>query len=1079
MNKIYRLKFSKRLNQLIVVSEIATGHDRNSGSNEQVQVSSSSTVGKLLKLRPLSALISVLSFGILAPSAMASGLVGMDVVHGSASMQVNGKETLITNSPDAIINWKQFNINTDELVKFIQENSNSAVFNRVTGDQLSQLKGALTSNGHVFLINPNGIVFGKDAVIDTAGFTASTLNISDENLKARNFVFEQAKDKAMAQIINNGLITVSKNGSVTLIGGNVQNNGIVKVEDGNVILAAGQKVVVSDIVNPTITYSVVAPQNKALNLGSVFAKNGRIEMHGSAVENHGVLNADSVHKDKSGTIILSAKTGEATIGGTISAKNVNGKAGSLTITGQTVTLKNGAKVKLTGKQGGTAYIGGDEAGKGTIQLAKATHIQKGVTVNVSGSEKGGKAIVWGDRAQIDGTILATGKDKANGGFVETSGHYLGVSKDAQVRAKQWLLDPYNVRIVSTGSESNITKKPLVTITGDDAVILNSTIENALKAGVDVNISTAGPGSQDGTLTVEANIVKDSGADDANLTMFANSTFTQNAGTTISSSSGKLNLNVTAGNLTLNGTINTNEGALMLNTTGNVGLHGANIAGNGTIQMADNSRGGSTLFIVDNSTLKGQGNGLNLNVSAGTSASNTPVFNATWKGNITTDGEVRFNRAGGAGIGTILGHHNWMANLTVNSGNFTLSDITPGGGYPGSEVPAVLNISEDVVFNTTAGSNVNFTIKNYGATTDSPTIVLEGNVTTTGDGGVSINVPTSAYATGGIVVNSSSLTSQGNSTLNLKAITSSRPAVVINNDITLDAQNNSSIKLNGIISSATSVVAKANVTLKGNNVSLVSEGASNGKVSILGNVVSEASNAVISGEHSSLFNGTVTVNSGNFTASSRSSQTPPGIVSFNQSVNVASGANMTVNASGNKGTILLNSSVNSEGNLSLIATNNGLIEQAQGTVMNLTGPQSNLSATNVTLDSVNSNQSVNITARNTAKFGGNFNQTGGMLNITAATVTARDANGITFNGTDQSTINIKTNTLNTTTGNVNLHNYTKSEISNRDDSSTLTVSGTNALNLNGSNTTFNTTANGALLINTNVNADSNLNITGNI
>ncbi|XVI25767.1 filamentous hemagglutinin N-terminal domain-containing protein [Haemophilus influenzae] len=424
MNKIYRLKFSKRLNQLVAVSEITAGHDRHSGCQNAVDTVSSFQMTKWLKLKPLASLISLLSFGFATQTAMANGLQGMEVVSGSASMSINGKNTTITNSPDAIINWKQFNINQDELVRFVQENSNSAVFNRVTSDQISQLKGALNSNGHVFLINPNGIVMGKDAVINAAGFTASTLNISDKDLKARNFNFEQAKDKAMAQIVNNGLISVSKNGSVNLIGGSVKNNGVIKVEDGNILLLAGQKVTISDITNPTITYSVVAPKNEAVNLGTIFAKNGKIQIHAGSVVNKGALNANSVRKDKSGAIILSAKEGEANIDGTVTLNNANFKAGSLTITGKKVVLNSGAKVELTGKQGGTVYIGGDERGQGKIQLAEKTEIKQGASVNVSGSEKGGKAIVWGDRAQVDGEIIAKGKDKKNSGFVETSGHYL-------------------------------------------------------------------------------------------------------------------------------------------------------------------------------------------------------------------------------------------------------------------------------------------------------------------------------------------------------------------------------------------------------------------------------------------------------------------------------------------------------------------------------------------------------------------------------------------------------------------------------------------------------------------------------
>ena len=63
MNKIYRLKFSKRLNQLVAVSEITTGHDRNSGSNQVTETSATSGVNRFLSLKPISALISALSFG--------------------------------------------------------------------------------------------------------------------------------------------------------------------------------------------------------------------------------------------------------------------------------------------------------------------------------------------------------------------------------------------------------------------------------------------------------------------------------------------------------------------------------------------------------------------------------------------------------------------------------------------------------------------------------------------------------------------------------------------------------------------------------------------------------------------------------------------------------------------------------------------------------------------------------------------------------------------------------------------------------------------------------------------------------
>jgi filamentous hemagglutinin family protein len=48
------------------------------------------------------------------------------------------------------------------------------VLNRVIGQDPSSLLGRLQSNGRVFLINPNGIVFGTGSRMDVGGLVAST-----------------------------------------------------------------------------------------------------------------------------------------------------------------------------------------------------------------------------------------------------------------------------------------------------------------------------------------------------------------------------------------------------------------------------------------------------------------------------------------------------------------------------------------------------------------------------------------------------------------------------------------------------------------------------------------------------------------------------------------------------------------------------------------------------------------------------------------------------------------------------------------------------------------------------------------
>ncbi|QEQ59512.1 filamentous hemagglutinin N-terminal domain-containing protein [Haemophilus influenzae biotype aegyptius] len=885
MNKIYRLKFSKRLNQLVAVSEITAGHDRHSGCQNAVDTTSNFQMTKWLKLKPLASLISLLSFGFATQTAMANGLQGMEVVNGTASMSINGKSTTITNSPNAIINWKQFNINQDELVRFVQENSNSAVFNRVTSDQISQLKGALNSNGHVFLINPNGIVMGKDAVINAAAFTASTLNISDKDLKARNFDFEQAKDKAMAQIVNNGLISVSKNGSVNLIGGSVKNNGVIEVEDGNILLLAGQKVTISDITNPTITYSLVAPENEAVNLGTIFAKNGKIQMHAGSVVNKGTLNADSVRKDKSGEIILSAKEGLANIDGTVTLNNnANFKAGSLTITGKKVVLNSGAKVELTGKEGGTVYIGGDERGKGEIQLAEKTEIQYGASVDVSGSETGGRAIVWGDYAQVDGKITAKGKDKENGGFVETSGKYLGVGKTAQVEGKEWLLDPYNVRIVAGSGDSTNTN--MFTATSNDAVIYNTTITAALNKGMDVHITTTLDNdhknqtttkinrpinsNQEGNLIVEADIIKTEGHD-ASLTLTANNKFTQQQNTKIKSQKGNLNVTINSDNgLELKGEIDTNGGNLNINSFSNNALiEGALLKGKGKVQINGRvdayqkdvikdsiDKKAFNIFTIRDTKFIGEGEeGLKLQYNSPRRDWDKGVYDVVgnWEGNITTKGKVTFERKVNAPAwnAVSISTYNWHANLTVEDGSFEFSDTENKVGFNNAydryRDYKLLNIDQDVTFDTKANSTVTFNLKPYlgnghGYVNTPRALNVSANITAKGTGRVTFDANANGYAVAGMYFGKRSddqqttIKTENTTTLEFKGLSASREGLAIKNPLVLDAQEGSRIILNGLGGNK-AVDVSADVTIKGKGETSIKS--TSGNVNVNANISSDS------------------------------------------------------------------------------------------------------------------------------------------------------------------------------------------------------------------------------------------------
>jgi filamentous hemagglutinin family protein len=138
---------------------------------------------------------------IAGPSALPSGGV---VAHGQANFNVQGNHLKVTSSPGTIINWQSFSIGSGAAANFIQQSASSAVLNRVVGQNISSIAGLLTSNGRVFLTNPNGILISSGVQINAASFTAMTSAISDADFLAGNTQWS-----GEGSFLNtNGLVTV-------------------------------------------------------------------------------------------------------------------------------------------------------------------------------------------------------------------------------------------------------------------------------------------------------------------------------------------------------------------------------------------------------------------------------------------------------------------------------------------------------------------------------------------------------------------------------------------------------------------------------------------------------------------------------------------------------------------------------------------------------------------------------------------------------------------------------------------------------------------------------------------------------
>ncbi|HBM0248679.1 TPA: filamentous hemagglutinin N-terminal domain-containing protein, partial [Salmonella enterica] len=570
MNKIYKLKFDKRRNELVVVSEITAGLGKAESTGHIAGLLALPFRKLLGTLSPLS-LMTGLALGVLPMMALANPNLptGGQIVGGQGSISVAGNQmTIHQGSQNMAANWNSFDIGKNNTVQFVQPNSSAVALNRVIGGHESQIMGNLNANGKVFLINPNGVLFGKGASINTAGLVASTKNINTADFMKGNYTFSGGSAPG-AEIINQGTLTTTKNGFIVLAANRVKNSGHIITASGKAVLAAADTVALqldnSGLTSVAVNGSVV----NALvdNRGLISATNGQVYLTArgkdmllnTVVNNSGTIEAKGLSTNGGMIRLDGGDSGVVNQSGQLLAGSETGKGGRITLEGQNIHLADKSLTSVTGKNGGgDVYVGGGWQGKDShIKNASKVVMDKSATVDVSATQSGngGQAVLWSDDyTNFQGTILAKGgKASGNGGQVETSSHNnlqaFGRVDASSARGKggQWLLDPTDVTIVGTGSDVGVSSSTtdnnsVFSPTASGAQILNTSINNQLNAVTGVTIKTNGTdvSGQSGNITVNAAIEKTAGSDTSlSLEADGNITINQN----ITSTSGKLNINL--------------------------------------------------------------------------------------------------------------------------------------------------------------------------------------------------------------------------------------------------------------------------------------------------------------------------------------------------------------------------------------------------------------------------------------------------------------------------------------------------------------------------------------------------------
>ncbi|WP_321469546.1 YDG domain-containing protein [Halarcobacter sp.] len=385
---------------------------------------------RILKGGKISLVVSALVTSVTLSFAAPSGGV---VTSGSATISQNANITNINQaSQKASINWNTFSINKNETVNFNQPNSSSITLNRVIGNERSIINGALNANGQVWILNSNGVLFGKNASINTSGLLATTASLSDENFQSGNYNFKNSTSNA---IINEGAITVNNASYVIFASNETRNSGSIEAVKGSIQLVGANEYSINLSGNSLVSLTVDKGVLDALveNSGTVIANGGEVylttnavdELLGGVVNHTGIIEANSL-EGITGKVELFAHGGTTSVDGTIKAKEgvVETSGEKLNISQETIieadtwlldptniVIESSGGTDLTGSSVSATAI--ENALSGTTNIVLSADEDITVGENITWSTSNQLTLTAGDEIYVNATIENT--NSVNGG----------------------------------------------------------------------------------------------------------------------------------------------------------------------------------------------------------------------------------------------------------------------------------------------------------------------------------------------------------------------------------------------------------------------------------------------------------------------------------------------------------------------------------------------------------------------------------------------------------------------------------------------------------------------------------------
>lgn len=224
----------------------------------------------------------------------------------------------------SILTWDTFNVGQKTTVHFDQTDGNLAKggnewvsLNRITdpAQKPSEILGKIKAEGSVYLLNPNGVIFGAGSTVNTHSLIVSSLDLFSSDVVESNKAFmekgllgvttgqnllvgeptmegDKLKARDAIRIEKGAQIKTGKNGFSLIAAPELVNNGAITAEDGQVILAGASKLTATGdaleirqgILNP-----VVERGGDLVNNGIIQSVQGNVTLLGKNINQNGVV----------------------------------------------------------------------------------------------------------------------------------------------------------------------------------------------------------------------------------------------------------------------------------------------------------------------------------------------------------------------------------------------------------------------------------------------------------------------------------------------------------------------------------------------------------------------------------------------------------------------------------------------------------------------------------------------------------------------------------------------------------------------------------------------------------------------